>query len=150
MNNKRPTALPSPEGTASTSKNKPENSESDIEIQKLLSEIRLLSESGRDPARLWNLKQTRDKHYLQEINKALALFPKPDQSGWPEFQEMEQARLQSHQVAIARTDLTVPEALLLYQSNTEAVEQHRQFLLAQKETLERRLHLGKRRNGLRR
>ena len=98
MNIDHPTALPTPAGAASAPTDEQENSESAIEMQ-LMSEIRSLSESGLDPARLWKLKQTLDNHHLRATNNALALFPMPDQSGWPELQKVAQARLQSHQEA---------------------------------------------------
>jgi hypothetical protein len=148
MNGNHPTDPLIPEGADPTSEEKLETTESAIDSRNLLSEILSLSESGRDPARLRQLRQTLDAHLLQQVNQALALSHKRDPSTVLEFEEIEKARLQAFKLAITRTDLTIPEALFLHKSNTETMAQLRQSLLAQKEAIERRLQPGKRRHSL--
>ena len=148
MNDNHPTAPLTPESTDPTSVGKRETTEPAIAFRNLLSEILSLSESGRDPARLWQLRQTLDVHLLQQVNKALALSHKRDPSTVLEFDAIEEARLQAFKLAITRTDVTIPEALFPHKSNTETMAQLRQSLLAQEEAIERQLQPGKRRHSL--
>jgi len=135
----------SPEGPAPTSEEKLRTSEATVDLRNLVSEIRALSESGGDPARLWQLRQTFNAHRLQQINQILTLVDRMDRSRVPDFEQIQGAHMKAIELATTRTDLTIPEALFLHKSTTEATERERQSLIAEKEAIEAQLEPGKRR-----
>lgn len=148
MNNNHPKDPLTRESTDPSPEEKLGTKEHPIDLRNLLSEIHSLAESGQDTARLCHLRRTFYTQRLQQINQALALFGWRDPSTVLECEEIEEAHLRALELAITRTDLTIPEALFLHKSSTETTEQKRQLLLAQKEALERRLQPGNRRHGL--
>ncbi len=122
---------------------KRENTEPESELRKLESEIRSLLQSDGDPAQLWKLREKWDLHYLRLLNPALAQYRRTQESvrGLIEVQE---SGLRTLEVALTRTDLTIPELLLLEKTFTRLLNQKRRSLVAQKKAIERRLHIGNR------
>jgi hypothetical protein len=108
-------------------------------VRDLISNIARLSRSGEDPGRLSDLKRELDDFQLRQIELGLSLFErKSDPAGLREREEAVAAANQPYNLALRRTDLTVPELIFLYKWNEKILEEMRKSLLADKEAIERR------------
>ena len=107
--------------------------------QDLISNIARLSRSGEDPDRLSDLKRELDDFQLRQIELGLRLFErKSNPAGLRECAEAVAAVNQPYNLALSRTDLTVPELIFLHKWNEKILEEIRKSLLADKEAIERR------------
>jgi hypothetical protein len=102
----------------------------------LVCEIQRLAKSGEDPGRLWRLRAQFKTERLRQIEAHLqAIDPPPNLESLGQSQQLLAATTQALAEAVTRTDLTVPEALVLEKLSASTRHQLRDALLAEKEAL---------------
>jgi hypothetical protein len=146
MNKANPGQPPSSTGPSAESTAKDRETELEVYLRHLIGEIFRLARSGQDPARLSKLEREFDDFRLWQVERGLALLERgPDLASLLEWHESAEARKQPYHLALRRTDLTVPELIFLKKLTEQNLEESRQALLAEKESIERERHPGRRR-----
>ncbi len=145
MNTDDPLKPAAPGRTGAASREAPAASDRETYFRKLVSKMRSLVKSRRDPSRLFHLEQEYEAARLKLINDGLAEERVQDLINLLTLEAIEETTREAIARESARTDLTIPELLLLKKAQEEARVWEREELLQEKEAIEPPCRAGKRR-----
>lgn len=103
----------------------------------LVREFNSLSESGKNEARLRELRRAIDAERLRRIDKALTILEKDEASRLPELTQICTEFSQALKAETKRTDLTVPEELFLSKLIAQQIREEEKRLLTEKDRIVR-------------
>ena len=114
-------------------------------LLELAQKILALPESGQNAAQLRQLRYDLDMEISRRIDQALEKLNEEDLGRLIELRQSDREMSQSVKQQLSRTDLTIPEMLLLAKVNAKQIHQAQKSLAAQKERIQRKRRPGARR-----